>query len=588
MSEQLQQARVENIASSHEFENLLNFTADACLRDPNLFHTNLRAIAEHSRGLPNQELLQRIGLWPVRNIFDSYPAGALPTDIEGRFTKPEITMANKTLANVEVMPPDKAIQDKIEALGQSIIDEAFITLGPDAQQKVTDYKNAQTREEKQAVFEWLNQRIIDIRDKFKDPNIDEELDDDVEEINDYVSAVTYNFFHPARLSPRLIGEYPQTHLSPTCLGISILAASFCEKLGVKYMHGGVMTTGIKAVMSTQRKLLPQVARIINQQWSLKAPQKARERFNDAIQNNMIGYELNRGFHADVVAEIEDDVWIQIDPNFRSTLILENGVQLQQVYEALSQTGIRGMEKLVYNDRRAQEGSPADFIRRLVKKSPSVGEIEDFLMKVPIKDADVHLVKKYFGDFFDKKSKSSECVGFYSQKILDSMLVFDPSWNLDPDVSLFMELREAVLEYVFEGDEQEDHDFDEYLIRCKKDPAYRRKVAKYLKIAPLLAVLKLQSSYAHSVDHSHTPEPHAMTELGLPAYRIGACVLSDFAVHCGDNLPFSFWATYWPSHIIFREHFDQISSKSQIPYAQTVARKIINGGLTYNDVYIRVK
>lgn len=583
MEDYVAQARVETITSTHEFENLLNLASHSCLRDPVLFDTNLQIIAERSSHARNQQLLHKLGLWPVRNIFDSYPSSSLPLDIEGRFTKLEIDRANKNLREIPAMPLDKEVQDKIEALGKSILDEAFITLGPDAKEKVAEFKNAQTVEAKQAVFEWLNQRIVEIRDKFVEDIEDREIEDSEEE-----ELEINNFFHPARLSPALIGEHPDTRLSPTCLGISILAASFCEKLGVRYMHGGVITPGIRAIKSTRRKLLPKVAKIINQDWKLHAPAAARDKFNEAMRNDMVGYDLNRGFHADVVAEIDDNVWIQIDPNFKSTLLLDNGAQLQEVYEALFESGIRGIEKLVFNDHRPQEGSPTHFINRLVRKSPPVEEIEDFLMRVPLENADRYLINRFFGDFSDKKSKGSQCIRFYIDKYVEMCRDFDPSFEPDADVNLFHELRETIIEYVFEGDIQEVFDITEYLLKCKNDPVYRRKTAEHLKIAPLLAVLKLQSEYAHMVASTHVPEAHTMTEFGLPAYRIGACVLSDFAVNCGDQLPFSFWATYWPSHIIFVEHFDRINGEAQVSYAQTVARKIFNSGLTYNDVYIRVK
>jgi hypothetical protein len=74
---------------------------------------------------------------------------------------------------------------------------------------------------------------------------------------------------------------------------------------------------------------------------------------------------------------------------------------------------------------------------------------------------------------------------------------------------------------------------------------------------------------------------AAFELGLPAYRIGVSVLSDFSLHCGDELPVGFWNTYWASYIGLGAHppTDE-STKTQQMAAQNVAKLIYAHRLQY--------
>jgi hypothetical protein len=72
---------------------------------------------------------------------------------------------------------------------------------------------------------------------------------------------------------------------------------------------------------------------------------------------------------------------------------------------------------------------------------------------------------------------------------------------------------------------------------------------------------------------------------LPTYRIGAAVLSDLAAYTVDEIPPSFWLTYWPSHISLAEHIDsEFTSSAQTELQKEIARYINNVDWTYNNIY----
>src|SRR5258708_6100145 len=88
-----------------------------------------------------------------------------------------------------------------------------------------------------SLIEWLHQRIVDIHNiDLPVENVDGQEDDDDEQA---APSQTPVFYHPMRLSPKMLGKYPDMPMQPTCLSASILAASFFEKASTPYMHAGV-------------------------------------------------------------------------------------------------------------------------------------------------------------------------------------------------------------------------------------------------------------------------------------------------------------------------------------------------------------
>ena len=129
-----------------------------------------------------------------------------------------------------------------------------------------------------------------------------------------------------------------------------------------------------------------------------------------------------------------------------------------------------------------------------------------------------------------------------------------------------------------------------LARCKTDEQYLRRRAEDLSLLPLYNMVSLSVGYTNATaSRDDFPRAHAVYEVGLPAYRIGAAVLSDLASMMGSDLPPAFWLSYWPSHISLAEHAKSTDySDGQNELIMQTAEQINDSGWTYYPLHGIIK
>ncbi len=535
---------VEHALAGIAFDELVTFVADTCLNAPERVNANKRIIEDSREPSDEVDLLRRLGLWGVRTAIEiSNNAGQFDFMVKEPDEKPfEFLDADSAVLRPRGFSGEvgKRTQDTIEALGKSVLDEAFLCLGEDAWDKVQEFKGAENNSEQLKVIDWLLKRIANIRDK-------KEKQDEGNEQDDY-------FYHPIRLSPKFIGQFPDINLVPTCLGLSILVAAFVEKAGSIYFHAGVARTDSQAARMDYSICLSSIEDHASK-WGVPLPDIVTEKINQIIADNRQTLRDDRGYHAAVMMRLKDGEWLQIDPNFHSNVWVKAediNKELSETHETLSNLDsmLPGTEVML----KDKNDNISLFLEYLLFKSLHESHelklIDEYLLTA--EDVTMGgLADKFIAPVFFSET-AGDIVKQVQEIVRDHLNNFENDEDESSAVGYIERTMSKTIEkYVFP--DAEKYGLKACIERCRTDPAYRQRRVEDLKLAPLYFFMKVVGDSANNVITGKIRHQHAKMELGLPAYRIGASVLSDFAVYCGDELPSSFWLTYWPSHVAATEH-----------------------------------
>ncbi len=514
----------ETLEAKPQFKELLNFVIECTLSDPSVFTQQRNAIKSKTLAT----VLRPHKHWLTETSLNKPPRNTKETPNAHELTPTRLIIETE-------------VQDDIEALGRAILDEAFLCLGDDAPEMAEKFQRAKTLEEELTICHWLIHRM-------------EQISENAALNHDELSSNDNPVYHPLRLSPKTIGSFPDIRVEPTCLGYSILAASFFEKAGAPYLHAGVVYSAYKeaAISLTQTA---QYLTYLAEKNAISLPDTVISQLQYAIESaEQASIEGNDGFHTAILVKLSDNTWRQLDPNFgqNAACYPEQSRQIEKAYQSiLSHTAqSKGMEYLCVRDLDTTALSYFNAIIDLdITPMPSVAEIMQFLQHLPLETAYAEIMQKYFLEQIIAKNHM-----FNREKFLDLNIARYCRFNhLNPYEYLQDTIYTTLLEYVF-TDASQNEDFIASIKRCKTDQAYCRRRAEDLLAAPYIWFIKLQSNYSQIFIDNRFQAPHFAMEVGSPAYRIGACVLSDFASYCGDKLPLSFWMAYWPSAVSFLEHY----------------------------------
>ncbi|MBX4190993.1 hypothetical protein KW794_02805 [Candidatus Saccharibacteria bacterium] len=544
MSELQHQLNVETIAHGTKFSELAELIVDSCFKDSDLYKANLDKARQDGENL--DPIVQKLGLWRARapyqhilNLIDINTIGFSPE------------------AENFDLPIEPNVQAVIEAIGRTMLEEAFESLGVDAPKKVEEFRQAQNWQERLKVCKWLDQRIEQINEAA--PVMNEEV-----------------FYHPIRLSPKAVGTYPDIKCQPTCLGYSILESAFFEKAGAHYMHAGIAATAADEARRAQNTMLNQIAGVAIEA-ETELPPDIVYRFIEAVMTNIDAVESHRGFHAGLIVNLGEGVWFQMDPNYDKNLLYhpKASEKMSQAYQYLQELKdkARGIEFMLVN----RAGMYPHFFNDDVLNA--MGDImmfpeeaEEFLLDLEPETALAQINAEFFNRLYNPATKDNELM------VQDLIIEYCKQYGKDYHEYMHTAIVDAVEEYVFP--DSDDGDIRECIKRCKTDRSYLQRRAMDLHFLPFLTLLKLQTDLVQGIISNELGSPHAVTEVGLPAYRIGACVLSDFAVYCGDELPLSFWMAHWPSQISYADHSQNARSEAQQQLRSQVSNTVDSGKLRY--------
>lgn len=530
-------ATVATILARPGFEDLLGLAADTCLRNPGAMERYRSELAADRQAAtnPDAQLLRTLGLQGVSAAFNlatcfNLPRGAICDPETAAHSLDEVVRHPRQFsANI-----DPAVQDAIEALGHAMVDEAFLCLGEDATKKAEEFRTATDVKGQIAVCTWLSERVCALANQ----------DVTSEELHEA-------FYFPTRLSPKLIGTYPNQQLRPTCLGASILVASFFEKAGAVYLHAGVAEASFDAARrryETALSLAPQFA----EDWGMPLPAETVRTYNDAVRQSIMQRTRDDGYHAAVVVRLRDGTWGQVDPILNSDQVLPPPASpmMEGIYGDLLDISrlVPGTELMYEYLIDMPTLFLTDSLKALGGKGPSPEQIEAFLANETLSLSALakrFIEPAFFGDL-SSKGLSSRGQTFLRSYFENISARRNPQTNTMLDDLMKETVRARVFGYA------DGVILEQCFARCQTDAAYRTYCAENLRRAPIYffarAISELTNYELSTHNHCHT-----RLEVGLPHYRIGACVLSDFAVYTGDELPTSFWISHWPSAVNLTEH-----------------------------------
>jgi hypothetical protein len=586
--------RLDNILAEPAFDELLNLCVDSCLTAPGRFDSALRTIqanAPKTQESTEAVLLRKLGLWGARTSleFSSYqyefdlheekaPGG------EEKETADNILRADTPITDPEIFSSsqDIRIAHKIEALGKAILDEAFVCLGDDAFDKVTLWRQAKTKDEKRIILNWLYDRVAKFYKKPEGEGQDESTNEAPAPLL-FRQTVPANindnyFYHPIRLSPRAYSQFPDARVSPTCLGKSILVASFLEKAGTPYLHCGVAESTVQAARSSLAKVID-ISLGFAKELGTELPMPIAYTLALTAMELKSLNNTDIGIHAAVAVAVSDTKWVMLDTNYElNVLASPSGSEMfSRAYKDLEELHdlTPGTESMLL-DYNVEMGCKWGFVALAdgAEKSESLSDIDDFLKTCDDYENPTYFLKRFVEPLIED-SKGPELWYDEEPSLYQTILQVE---NIDDFRQLL--INNVILKYVFS--DAEAGDISQCLARCKYDEEYRRRRVQDLKLAPLYAVGVISNVLAQKVISKEISAVHPKVEVGLARYRVGATILNDFAANCGDDLPLSFWLTYWPSLIALTDHF---KIPEDVPQQQSMAHNHAGRLLLTNLKYI---
>jgi hypothetical protein len=426
-----------------------------------------------------------------------------------------------------------------EQLGDAMMDEMFKTLGQDAYVMAEKLKNATSEDEELDVIEWLDKRL--------DAMAHVELD----ALGGMDKHTELNFYHPIRLSAKIIGTYPNQNVNPTCLGVSIAAAGFFKRAGLTQLHAGVMSTRMTDKEKSSYMLLEQFPKAAEA--FLGEPfhplfLDRLEALRGAIADN---FTENRGYHAMVLSRLKSGRWVQFDSNYRNTVqinFVDTSTALDDTYEFLEEIrpiapGLEVTQKLEsFRDMSSNWGEliidlkPDDFLDSDTIKSRLL------LIDPESESLGTQLFDAVAAPFFEIKESHSPI----RKKVLERF------HSIEVDSREFGVAEPYLLDVFGECINRfflEDNllSLDEYLERCQADPHFLERATEDFRHLPLMMGAFMCASDLHP-DKQYAFKVCPYAEVGLPAARIGLAALSDLAAYSEISLSPTFWLSNWPSLI----------------------------------------
>lgn len=517
--------RLESLHSPSAFCELFAFATEVCLNKP--------PIVEAMEPSKEARVVASLGVRGLRAALDFMHESAVLGEETSGVSADDPIRYPEQFAD----PTNLAVMSRIEAFGEALLNEAYHCLGKEAEAQLEKFKTATTDDEQIDIVSWLHLHLYDMAGS--DSNTGYE-----------------GCYHPIRLSPKIIGRFPNHTMPPSCLGVSIIAASFLHEAGCNMLHAGVMQTRAQeqAIVAARLfKMLPLWAKYIyNFELSPFIDDTLKERTGELLESTL----RDDSFHVAIYAGLPSGGWLQVDPGFGSSCVLslQESQKLDDAYENLRSlrelapgletslyfpslsVAAQMCELMIASGDASMLGSPATLQNILLDASPE--SVPQKLKEVAV---DAFFAALRGDDFLDKVWNA-----FISQ----------PTNAEDPRQA---DLLEEAFYATFDKFVLWRRPLSEVLGKCRRDPAYLARRIEDMRALPFMIAAWL---VLDEVKQGPDIPKHSIVEVGLPATRIGAAVLNDFATYFDHKLTPSFRLSHWPSHVPVTETIPQAQSQAQ--------------------------
>ncbi len=436
------------------------------------------------------------------------------------------------------------VQEKIHSFGEGLLAEAYLTLGADVHEYIRAFREAENDEEQIQILDWLHHRIKSMtkRSHTKERLLCEKRK---KELGSAYDPDEEYFYHPIRLSPKVIGQYPHHRMAPTCLGISVITSSFAEQAGARHLHAGVMMTHHESLNVLFTSSLGENAYHARQAGSDMLAMELYEAYLKTIKARP-----NRGTHAVTLIQLKSGSWYVVDPNYnasyqfneRDSGIIGSAATTLQEYSSVLPRGIELDVDLGHRSGAAR-------LSNLLHDHDKSLQLDEDLLRELLTSHDPESLSARAYDIFSSS-------GFPTKTEEDRDILHELLFDSDTTVGYFTGGQPRFFDsfdkywqrYVLWGMSNE-----QMMARCRQDEAFLARRIKDIKQLPWIAlsgtIASLANDYPYLVHYyGNIWRSHDAFEVGEAAYRIGCAVLSDFSSYCDTDLSPSFWLTYWPGKV----------------------------------------
>lgn len=460
----------------------------------------------------------------------------------------------------------------VEALGEALLDEGFDCLGPDAAEKVEAFKSATCDDDQIAVMDWLDGRLNRMAYSKRGLNSGDDA-----------------WYHPARFSPKFIGNYPNYTLSPTCLGVEIIASGFMKKTGAQYMRAGVMRSAQENVLMSATLLTDKVDSLCEDMGLTLSP-IVSEMLTGKGDQLFDHLSKDLGTHSALYVRLQSGRWYQFDSNYFASVpmapveqMATNGNDTDNEHGSINtelDTAYNTLEKympiapnleLTFDSRIASPASGwVEYIRDLtipdgIRERLSV-LLENLTLESIFEPLRKLIIDEWLLQPYSGESNSPMFCGPVSEDELDV-------YGTRPIDEAFYATAEALL---LRGDSLE-----EWMYRCRTDRHYRDRLVEDVLCIPAVLGVSLAVETSRRRTFSSV---HDILELGRPAINAGFAALNNIAIHTGEPLSAHFWLSYWPDRSVVADKV-ALADRSRAQFS-AVRAAIIEGGfqLNYSRAY----
>jgi hypothetical protein len=547
----------ERVIDEHETHRLISNVREICLSGDQPPSTAHRNDFQNSPPLPGRgiQTALRPRIYAVEADLDCDDEPPRPYD-----------MVQVRFPNLFSESPNPDIIREIRNLGEDFLAEAWRVLGDDVAERIAEIANTPKSDSKfiqliEKNIRFAITRLYEITLKNADPD------------------TPPGYYHPARLSPKLIGRYPDTQLDPTCLSKTIIMASFLRQCGIETVFAGVMESKKDNLFTQARQAMESILDDI----PLDCRSSAHEETRHTIGRSMIladevAWAL--GYHAAVYAEVGDQQWMMIDPTYNQVRLMSASDNQaisraqQDISDLYNQTA--GLSLAVplsaikhnYRDEIIELNQECDI------PYPTLDEIDEFLQNMNDHEVPQQILRRFLKPCA-AASLTSVGDSQLRQSVNDSILhdsnsdINEEKEEEDPGLSL--------LSYIFS---KLYNDASEFVQRCQIDESYRRARAKDILMFCHVMRLNFATAYATHMEHelfygsdsttesfNRASGEHVLIEVGEIAEQIGLSVINHFVGYCDTDISPKALLSYWTSDIAVIEpraldQFDQTFSSAQ--------------------------
>jgi len=547
------QVELDVLMAPIHFQELLELAEEVCL-------THTPKYPEYTPPQGEAATISRVGTRALRAALELSNGLTLMNDteelditnVESEEKRPILLDTTIRIADRFSTGVDFSILAKAEAFGAQLMKESFLVLGPDAYKKAEEFQNATTKDEQIKILEWLDIRLHTIASKTV--NSTEIASEDGSEDNEVQEQP---FYHPIRLSPKIIGRYPDIEITPTCLGVSVIAAGFFKQANAEMLHANVSRRGIDQDRAHTIHFIGTLREELGKKFGVSIPDKI-QRSIDTISKQLISTLTEvQPHHAAVYVKLIDDSWAQFDSNFVSSVPIQTKTandSLNTAYDAIKgiSTSAPGIEVSSYLHDFLAPAEIMQEIFELQNQSAVTNLMISALVETLDDDPEAFAQRIYdscIEPFFSSES-TDDRLGLMTE-IFKTELIYDE--NQFDTLQIQRAFHQMFEKYVLWGASP-----NEVVERMSRDKHYR--INRVMDITALPFIM-MTSAASYAAKSSGWFRPHALVELGLPEQRIGLAVLSDFATHTESPLPASFWTSHWPGFASVIENINGASRSS---------------------------